>query len=101
MGIMTTAQSELVGWGRDANGHILSMLVWGDALIATGIAFALLADFIHIFQGAHFLSDVIFAGVTMALTGIAIYLAFRTIAGARAARRGENLQDPLTGQQLW
>lgn len=99
MGIMTTAQAELLGWERDATGRFVSVLVWGA--LTTGIAFALLAGFIHILQGAHFLSDVIFPGVTMALTGIAIYLAFQTIARARPARRGENLQDPLTGQQQW
>lgn len=101
MGIMTTVQPELVGWERDADGRFVSVLVWVGAVIATGIAFALLAGFIHILQGAHFLSDVIFAGVTMALTGIAIYLAFQTIARARAPRDGKNLQDPLTGQRLW
>lgn len=73
----------------------------GGILVAAGVGFGLLAGFIRISQGAHFLSDVIFAGVTMALTVVAIYLAFRTIARARAARSGEKEQDPLTGQRLW
>lgn len=73
----------------------------GGALVAAGIGFGLLAGFIRISQGAHFLSDVIFAGVTMALTVVTIYLVFRTIARLRDARRGEKIKDPLTGQRLW
>jgi lipid A 4'-phosphatase len=41
-------------------------------------------------QGAHFLSDVIFAGVAMALTVAAIYLVFAAIAPTRTRMGGSD-----------
>jgi lipid A 4'-phosphatase len=51
----------------------------GTRLIIAGIFFGLLSGIVRISQGAHFLSDVIFAGVAMALTVAGIYLLFRAI----------------------
>jgi lipid A 4'-phosphatase len=50
------------------------------SLIASGIAVGLFSGLIRISQGAHFLSDVVFAGVTMALTVACIYLVFKAVA---------------------
>lgn len=51
----------------------------GRRLIIAGVFFGLLSGLARISQGAHFLSDVIFAGVAMALTVAGIYLLFRAI----------------------
>lgn len=53
------------------------------ALFMAGIAAGTLTGLIRMAQGAHFLSDVIFAGVLMALTAAAVNALFRSIAGAR------------------
>jgi lipid A 4'-phosphatase len=55
---------------------------YARALIAAGVAAGLAAGFVRMTQGAHFLSDVIFAGVFMALTAALIHLAFRAVAQA-------------------
>lgn len=73
----------------------------GRKLIMAGVAFGLFSGLIRISQGAHFLSDVIFAGVTMALTVAGIYLVFRAFARKRAADTGRPVSDPLDGQRLW
>ena len=73
----------------------------GRKLIAAGVAFGLFSGFVRISQGAHFLSDVIFAGVTMALTVAGIYLVFKAFARKRAADTGRPMGDPLAGQYLW
>ena len=51
----------------------------GRSLILAGVLAGLLSGLVRISQGAHFLSDVIFAGVAMALTVAGIYLLFRAI----------------------
>ncbi len=53
--------------------------VIGRRLIVAGVLAGLLSGAVRISQGAHFLSDVIFAGVAMALTIAGIYLLFRAI----------------------
>lgn len=46
----------------------------GRGLLATGVAMGLVSGMVRISQGGHFLSDVIFAGVTMALTVTILYV---------------------------
>ena len=53
---------------------------WSRQLWATGIIMGLLAGLIRMVQGGHFLSDVVFAGIFMAMTAAALYYAFRAIA---------------------
>jgi len=48
---------------------------WAAVLLAAGTLGGLAAGFVRISQGAHFLSDVIFAGVFMALTAVAVHRA--------------------------
>jgi lipid A 4'-phosphatase len=48
---------------------------WSAILIATGTVFGLAAGIVRMAQGAHFLSDVIFAGIFMALVVAAIHWA--------------------------
>jgi lipid A 4'-phosphatase len=48
-------------------------------LIAAGVVGGAIAGLIRMAQGAHFLSDVIFAGVTMALTAAAVHVIFAAI----------------------
>ncbi len=52
-------------------------------LIAAGIAAGTFAGLIRMSQGAHFLSDVIFSGIAMALTAGVIQLIFETIESTR------------------
>ena len=52
-------------------------------LIAAGIAAGSLVGLIRMSQGAHFLSDVIFSGIAMALTAGVIQLVFETIESTR------------------
>lgn len=49
-------------------------------LVVTGLAAGSAAGLIRIAQGAHFVSDVVFAGVFMALTVVAIHAVFEAIA---------------------
>jgi lipid A 4'-phosphatase len=49
------------------------------ALIIVGTAVGLLTGFVRMIQGAHFLSDVVFAGVFMALTVAVAYFALRAL----------------------
>lgn len=70
-------------------------------LIVAGVASGLFAGFIRISQGAHFLSDVIFAGVTMALTVAGVYLIFNAIARLRAPNQGRFTADAWNGRSLW
>ncbi len=51
----------------------------GRRLIVMGVIAGLFSGLVRMSQGGHFLSDVIFAGVTMALTVAGIYLLFRAI----------------------
>jgi len=46
---------------------------FGRRLILAGVLMGLFAGVVRISQGAHFLSDVVFAGVTMALTVAGVY----------------------------
>jgi lipid A 4'-phosphatase len=48
-------------------------------LVAVGIAAGALAGLIRMSQGGHFLSDVVFAGIAMALTAVFTYQLFRKI----------------------
>jgi len=52
-------------------------------MIAIGIAGGTLAGFVRIAQGGHFLSDVVFAGVLMALIAQALYWLIFDLAGDR------------------
>ena len=63
----------------------------GTRLICAGILAGLFSGAVRMSQGAHFLSDVVFAGVVMAATVAAIYLLFDLI-----ARTGGGT-DPATG----
>ena len=66
-------------------------------LLGTGLAFGTLAGFVRMLQGAHFLSDVLFAGVFMAITVGLLHLA---IFGAVRVWREWNLATgvgPLGG----
>lgn len=49
---------------------------FGRGLILAGTVMGLFSGIIRMSQGAHFLSDVIFAGVTMALTVAGVYVIF-------------------------
>lgn len=53
------------------------------ALIASGIIGGTLAGFVRIAQGGHFLSDVVFAGVLMALIAQTLYWLIFDLAGER------------------
>lgn len=46
-------------------------------LLGTGLLAGSAAGLIRIAQGGHFLSDVVFAGIAMALTAVAVHQAFR------------------------
>lgn len=56
-------------------------------LTGAGIVFGGLTGLMRMAQGAHFSSDVIFAGVFMALTVAALFFAFEAAALARLSRR--------------
>lgn len=58
-------------------------------LILLGIVLGSIAGLARIAQGGHFLSDVIFAGVLMALTAASLQLLFDTIRAADIAERHE------------
>lgn len=51
----------------------LAVPQWAAALIAAGTLAGLSAGAIRISQGAHFLSDIVFAGVFMALTAVLVH----------------------------
>lgn len=51
--------------------------------ILTGVVLGSAAGFVRMAQGAHFLSDVIFAGVLMALTAASLQLLFSELIGNR------------------
>ena len=67
----------------------------GRQLIAAGIVAGSLAGLVRMAQGAHFLSDVIFAGVTMALTTVALYIVFEGTGGMPQAKPDSEVQNPL------
>jgi lipid A 4'-phosphatase len=56
-------------------------------MIAGGIVLGSLAGLVRIAQGGHFLSDVIFAGILMALTAASLQLLFDTIQSAGHVER--------------
>jgi lipid A 4'-phosphatase len=58
-------------------------------MIALGIVLGSVAGLTRIAQGGHFLSDVVFAGVFMALTAACLQLLFDTIRAADVAERQE------------
>ncbi len=49
--------------------------------VLAGIALGSAAGFVRMAQGAHFLSDVVFAGILMALTAATVQLLFSTLSG--------------------
>lgn len=55
------------------------LLFWRRSalLLGTGLLAGSAAGLIRIAQGGHFLSDVVFAGIVMALTAVAVHQAFR------------------------
>jgi lipid A 4'-phosphatase len=61
---------------------------WGASLIAAGTVAGLVAGSVRIAQGAHFLSDVVFAGLLMALTVLVLRRLIHAPAGS-AAQHGE------------
>ena len=67
---------------------------WSVALVIAGTVAGLATGLIRMAQGAHFLSDVLFAGVFMALT----VLALRQLL-LRGQRRPDPL-SPLAGREL-
>lgn len=64
-------------------------------LLASGLAVGLLAGAVRIMQGAHFLSDVLFAGVFMALTASILHIALIGI-WRDPQRTWGMLQSPFT-----
>lgn len=58
-----------------------------------GIAFGFLAGLVRVIQGGHFLSDVIFAGLFMAITAILLDYAFRAIAATGPHRNEDGASD--------
>jgi lipid A 4'-phosphatase len=72
----------------------------GRRLIAAGVLVGFFSGLIRLSQGAHFLSDVIFAGVTMALTVACIYLLFKAIA-RKVAVDAQPGPDPLAQWSPW
>jgi lipid A 4'-phosphatase len=75
--------------------------IFGRRLILAGVLMGLFSGFIRISQGAHFLSDVIFAGVTMALTVAGVYVLFRAISNMCKADADAPAEDPLARRSLW
>ena len=63
-------------------------------LLAAGIAAGTLDGLIRMAEGGHFLSDVVFAGVLMALTTVAVDFVFQSAAQVDAAQTWTSL-DPL------
>lgn len=64
-------------------------------LLASGIAIGLFAGAVRIMQGAHFFSDVLFAGVFMALTASLLHIALIGV-WRDPQRTREMLQSPFT-----
>jgi lipid A 4'-phosphatase len=75
---------------------IAFMFPWrARRLIVAGIVAGSLAGLVRMMQGAHFLSDVIFAGITMALIAAAVQLIFEA-----AERAGHKKADTKTNDTL-
>lgn len=55
----------------------LLLPVYSSTLVAAGLLTGLGAGAVRISQGAHFLSDVLFAGIFMALTAVLVYRLFQ------------------------
>lgn len=62
--------------------------------VLAGIGLGALAGLVRMSQGAHFLSDVVFAGVLMALTAAAISSVFRLVAAAGKDGLPDGLVQP-------
>jgi lipid A 4'-phosphatase len=70
---------------------------WSVLLVAAGTVGGLVAGLIRVSQGAHFLSDVIFAGVFMALTVLFVHrIMFSRGLNAQALQPSDRLQLPLS-----
>jgi len=61
-------------------------------LIAASIAAGSLAGLIRMSQGAHFVSDVIFSGVLMAITAVVVQLLFVAIGGANRTETNSDIK---------
>lgn len=65
----------------------LMFKTWSRTFVTLGIIFGSAAGFVRMAQGGHFLSDVVFAGILMALTAAIISLVFDSVmAEARSVR---------------
>lgn len=68
--------------------------IFSNGLIAAGLAAGTLTGLIRISQGGHFVSDIYFAGVAMAMTAYLLHTAFRL------ARNGTRRQVPPESEPL-
>jgi lipid A 4'-phosphatase len=63
---------------------------WSAVLLGAGTLFGLAAGLVRISQGAHFLSDVVFAGIFMAVTALIVH---RAVFGRTPAAAAERSHD--------
>ena len=73
----------------------------GERLILAGVLCGLFSGFVRMSQGAHFLSDVIFAGVVMAATVAGIYLLFGLISRTGKADPATDTPNTLARWCSW
>ena len=74
----------------------LMMPQWAAVLLAAGTLCGFAAGLVRISQGAHFLSDVVFAGIFMALTAVLVHRAVFGRDSAREAGSRRSREDPVT-----
>jgi lipid A 4'-phosphatase len=79
--------------------YALGLIVpqWTAALLAAGTACGFAAGLVRVAQGAHFLSDVIFAGVFMAMTAV---LAYRAMFGRSHQEDPNHAFLPAAGERM-
>jgi len=65
----------------------------GRRLVAAGVVVGTAAGFVRMAQGGHFLSDVVFAGVLMAITAAAIQLLFECIETASLSAGADSIPE--------
>jgi lipid A 4'-phosphatase len=63
---------------------------WSAVLLGAGTLCGLAAGLVRISQGAHFLSDVVFAGIFMAVTALIVH---RAVFGRTPAAAAERAHD--------
>jgi lipid A 4'-phosphatase len=73
---------------------------YGRRLIVAGILIGFFSGVIRMSQGAHFLSDVVFAGVAMALTVGCVFLIFRRVCRTGTPTDETTEQNPLPRRGL-